>query len=1645
MCHRLSSAILPPTMSDVPPVARRVLSLSLVLALLATFLPATILAQDADPLGVSDVFAVEGDSASDDVVYSWTITEPDVHWRLEATRPAEDERIAIDLRDADGAISLRSDGKGRAALFDLALQPGDYTIRVGRSGEGSPPFMLASSREATRYDPEPNDRPEQAVPIAPGAEIDGRLARISSDEDYFALLIPAGEEGLRDVTLTSSSERDRELCLLDGDGARVQCRRAVGQVGLPDLFLAPGTYLLNVRGSVDELGSYRLNVGEPRQRAIDGEAEPNDAFATASAFDAETGVKGRSNTNDHDFHVVTIEGEPQLWQVRASGPQIDQLSLTRGRQDEVARSQPGGDGSDAVLDDLVLAPGDHVFRVRTRGGDYAIEMTPLGPPDPEAEREPNNDPIRAEAYGIGERKTGRLPTDEDVDYFRFTLAAPDHLRLTLDQPDDAGFDVTLTSGGLETLKARAADVGESIDLDLALLPGDYLLRVRPQQPSEGTYELTSERLDPFALAVDQEPNDDVATAWPAPGSLVLTGDQAAGGTDVDWFELPALSEPSTVTIHHSDARPVVRLFAGTDAAEKLQVERLEDGLLTSADAPAGLPLYLQLETKGPYEVRLEAPGWSTIPEPVDPAAELVLGMEHDSVAAYWPEGQRVDGRVAITNTGPDDLELVLETTTSHYAWEVIPATHEVSVAASATVEVPVRVDIQPDAWADAPVRISALARTAEGGGRSAAVVMDALRDAPAVGSHTAWLVPDALLGGLNVAGLALGGEPMGLIDYDRELFLFDDVTPTGAGFGKGSQELPTDLAVDLAGESPVPVAGIILNPLARSSQLAETIEDFELLLSTNGEDWTTVLTGELEPLPIDQAFVLDQPVAASHAMLRVHSLHRGRSKTVALGEWKVIAEPGAVPDPMPDNIAAPVRGGHVARHAPNAGSWQQWYGMLDEVTKRLAVSFKPELEDELEIIIGFQEGRAAQITGLRWLDPDGSDEQTRVDAVDVEVGLNGPLGPWQGLGTWTFERRPDGSVVPFDLDEPTWARFVRLTAPLPTEKKRVEFPATVEVIERATDDEYRSILGEWGYTSNRGPYEWLVPTAFSEVELGPDAGDTAKEATPLAIGSVRADQAEILEDIDWYRLEVPRDHNTLGIDVEGLPTVGVRLSLFDAGGQPHEMRSSLRPGGAVHYEAVVEPGAAYDLLVEQPPFNAAFTFDTSGSMGPFLDFVLEGMREFASDVEPGREVAHIIPVSQPPLLEAWSDQPIHLENAVNNFVPQGDAKPSNVELGLLASSELLRERDGTRAILVVADAETGSLDLANDVWAALDDVQPTIYTVHVGASGHPEETRNLMRAWSDSNGGVYSYPTTHAEMDRSFERMSTRLRRPATYTLLLGTTEVNRDPASLSVSAPVGQPTALAPGVAVGIILDTSGSMRKGLDGKRRIDIAKSALRQLVGDGLAEGVPVALRTFGGRGSNKASRCETRLAQPLEPLDRAAALKLVKKLKAARKTKTPIGAALRAMADDLAAATGSHTIVLITDGAETCGDDPDAAVAELRASGVDVNLNIVGFALDDEELKAQMAAWAEAGAGSYFDAASATELGAALAVAVAAPFRVYASGADQPLASGTVGGGAVTLEPGNYRVEVLTDPIIEFDGVVLGGGEVRSLELPVTEE
>jgi secreted protein with Ig-like and vWFA domain len=229
--------------------------------------------------------------------------------------------------------------------------------------------------------------------------------------------------------------------------------------------------------------------------------------------------------------------------------------------------------------------------------------------------------------------------------------------------------------------------------------------------------------------------------------------------------------------------------------------------------------------------------------------------------------------------------------------------------------------------------------------------------------------------------------------------------------------------------------------------------------------------------------------------------------------------------------------------------------------------------------------------------------------------------------------------------------------------------------------------------------------------------------------------------------------------------------------------------------------------------------------------------------------------------------------------------------------------------------------------------------------------------------------------------------------------------------------------------------MLQPLEGSTRADVAKSTLIDLVTNTIPAGTPLALRIFG----QTPDSCETSLAVPLQPLDPAAMSATIQNVPIVNLVRTPLGESLRQVGQDLQDVDGPKIIVLVTDGEETCGGDAEAAIRDLVSQGIDVHVNIVGFALDDEALKDTFDRWAQIGNGVYIDAANAEELSAAVETAVQAPFRVLDADGNV-VATGVVGGGSVQVPAGTYTIEVLTDPERRVEGIEVQAGERTRVDL-----
>jgi hypothetical protein len=222
-----------------------------------------------------------------------------------------------------------------------------------------------------------------------------------------------------------------------------------------------------------------------------------------------------------------------------------------------------------------------------------------------------------------------------------------------------------------------------------------------------------------------------------------------------------------------------------------------------------------------------------------------------------------------------------------------------------------------------------------------------------------------------------------------------------------------------------------------------------------------------------------------------------------------------------------------------------------------------------------------------------------------------------------------------------------------------------------------------------------------------------------------------------------------------------------------------------------------------------------------------------------------------------------------------------------------------------------------------------------------------------------------------------------------------------------------AAGHAVEIILDASGSMLQKIGKERRIDIAKKTLTHLTSSGIPAGTPFALRVFG----REVDSCQTDLDIALGPLDATAVAARIARLEAKNGAKTPIGASLDKVADDLRGVRGERLVILLTDGEETCAGDPAAAIEKLRKSGAAVRVNIVGFAIDEQKLAATFRHWSDAGGGLYFDARDATSLDQALTRALQ-PAVELVDGKGQVVAQGLAGADApLSAMPGNYTIRL----------------------------
>lgn len=181
------------------------------------------------------------------------------------------------------------------------------------------------------------------------------------------------------------------------------------------------------------------------------------------------------------------------------------------------------------------------------------------------------------------------------------------------------------------------------------------------------------------------------------------------------------------------------------------------------------------------------------------------------------------------------------------------------------------------------------------------------------------------------------------------------------------------------------------------------------------------------------------------------------------------------------------------------------------------------------------------------------------------------------------------------------------------------------------------------------------------------------------------------------------------------------------------------------------------------------------------------------------------------------------------------------------------------------------------------------------------------------------------------------------------------------------------------LILDSSGSMSAedgGGAGRTKMEAAKESLLRYSGVSAAV-FETGFMVFGHEGdSTRAGKAEScgEAAETLLPMGEVEPESFEGVLNRFRPTGwTPIEGALDEAGREFAGREDQvNRVVLVTDGIETCGGDPVAAAERLHGSGVELQIDVVGFGVPTDQA-GQLEDIALAGGGEYFDAETGADL------------------------------------------------------------------------
>lgn len=1538
-----------------------------------------------------------------------------------------------------------ADTYGKMYVEDLEFSEGVYYIHYPESTDRNYMLEIKSTGTQTidKNEIEPNNSVKDANTVSLNKIIHGSVGSKKDTRDYFTFRVPSDfKHKVFDMHINSL---DKALKVsLSKNNKTLQVKSADSNYTFSALSLQPKqTYYVEVYKYAKD-ANYSISFSKPYGAPQNTEIEPNDTPKNAPMIEHNQSSYGHLTGTEMDCFTFKVDHNNLFWSIQTKGDTLQRLSLYH-KDHEILRTQEHIDKT-LRFENLFLSKSTYALCIQGKNGNYQTSISYKSMKDlnisslADFEHEPNQHSAAANHLSFNKPKQGLLETINNEDFFYFTLKNEEHIRLTATPPKDGDVRIKLIS---DQLTQRAyPKLGNASVIEGIYPAGRYTVELFTDKPSFNTYSLTLDRLDPFR-STDMEPNNIYAQAGQISYTQNIKGHTSSG--DIDTYTLPRDLNESNITIEGKNLKDNIRIYPHSKGyALPLVWDDTNQSYSTALKTPQTSYIYVESGI-GAYDYKINFSHYNNKPSvPLD--ASFTIDKPQTHPRSYYHLGQILDFNLVVQNGLPEEQTLYVELHSSNAQWKVHCDKESITLLAKEEKSIACQVVI-PKNVSTKDVVLSLKIDNHKGGFQSSRFTLSPNDDASPLSSFKDWNMPKSLLGTLNVAYENLGAKrilehketSLGYVPNIGKNYhsLFDDIVYGSYGFYLTSGRKVKDENVSVELLSDALVTGVALN-LKSYDNPQRFLKDFSIWLSKDGVAYTKVYTGSLKKSFEEQFFKFNKLHNARYAKLTLHNNQENSTLgVITLGTWKVLAKQEVLNTSHPFNIANPKLGGHVVSASKTIS--QDWDNYVLTKKEDIPKFYFDKEEKNLNWVIGFKHGRMATITHMLWKEAKKSNPNTRFGNVDIYVSTQTPTGPWEKVKIWERNASLEKNASDYVFNAPTWARYIKFSIDVNKSGYSNAYypPESLEIFEEKPSNTYKSILGEWGNKSHESYYEYM--RLQQETKNAPIKGNEEKTtAHPLDENtSIYGEVSVAKHQKDWYKISVPKGQNTLTLTLENHESVDVSYVLYDTN---HTVikEQSYEHLPQVHTMTFPVSEGVYYLNIHQPPVNVVFAWDNSGSVSPYKKQIAAAVNGYVNQIEENIDNVNLLCFNRGNrfVLSDFSNKKEEIQTIFHDF--DWSCQSSDAEISLSVATQALKTKKGIKGVIVIADAE-GSRQ--KDLWEHLEEVRPKVFSVRVASRYDSRLYENAMQSWSRINNGTYAVVENATEMSQAINHAAHVLRRPVFYNVKMHTNYVRPlADGTLRVISPkptkVEKKKKVDKSFAIELILDASGSMLKRIKGKRRIEIAKDVLTKAVQEIIPPNTLVALRVFGHK---KADSCRTDLEMRLQTLNVKKTSGIIKRIKAKNLAKTPIAASLAKVASDLKTVKGKRVIILVTDGKETCEGNATKEIEKLKALGIEVRLNIVGFAIDDKALKKEFEAWAKLGNGEYFEADDKKSLDAAVKKALQVPYSIY-NQENKLLFKGMVGDNGTKLKGGIYKVMVESYPKKTFNTVEVIGEKTTELNL-----